>query len=413
LPSVDVGELAENLSVVVSNLCHRRNISSRRKEAAYKEYLENIAKLYVDYAYLPQVYPVFAINFNYHSPKSFNRIYSNLENIYNILSDIIGDISPKTPEGIITLTVVGTIVLCVEASRGYTPDAEFEIGSAKVGVSGYCSLMRHAHRSSLILASNKFMDYALEFVVEALSNFINKTKIESCRKCSNFTLTRSLKGISRFRSSCPDCYEGFRRELTSRILTSFRGLLFSLYGLKWMYNSEHLLGNELEGVVLPVERKGRGGGGLRNNYAVVPTYLGRLIAQAIEVWSGRIPDYEAFRGVARVVKEYVDVYEEFRREARRINKGITPVSIYMSESVSKWHASVVRTIQELPILSLVVHTGLGEISDDLVNFAVNERVHSIAASFYSPLVYSSFQWFSALDFESLLVNRVLREVRVG
>ena len=407
---VSLDEIAASLSKIVSTLCVRKSISSSRKDVALANYIRSIARLYEEHAYLPQVYPAFAVNYNYYPPQVYSRLSNSLERLHDALGEFVrGDIDPKSPLGLIQLILTGTAVLCVEASHGYTPEVEFRVGGICVSVFGYCSLMRHAHRSTLMLASNTFMDYALAFMAEALSNFVSRTGSEVCRDCQDEArLAKSLKGLWRFRNTCPTCYEAFRRELTSRIMTAYRGYLASLYGVKWMYNSGALLGYELEGIALPLPSTGRGGRGVRANYSVIPTYLGRLIAQAIEVWSGRIPDYDAFRGLSQAIQEYVRLFSLFRSEASRIGEEGKAVSIYRLNSVSEWHNNTQKIIQEIPALSLVVPTGLGEVVDDLVNYAVNERIHAITAANYAPEVREAFQWFSSVDFEVLLSNRVLR-----
>lgn len=409
MTDIDLDKIASSLSEIVSTLCVRRSISSSRKDYALKNYVHSIAHLYERHAYLPQVYPAFAVNYNYYAREVYNSLSGSLSSLYEALGDLIReDLELDNPLRLIQLTLTGTVVLCVEVSQGYAPSVEFNIGGIKVSVYGYCSLMRHAHRSILMLASNTFMDYALAFMLEALSSFIDKTESSACQGCRDkIRQMGSLKGLWRFRNTCPECYEAFRRELTSRIMTAYRGYLASLYSVKWMYNSGALFGYELDGITLPLAT-GRGGRGVRANYSVLPTYLGRLIAQAIEVWSGRITDYDAFKGLFQVIREYLKIYTSFRREANRIKEIGKAVNIYRLNSVSEWHNNVHEIIQETPTLSLVIPTGLGEIVDDLVNYAVNEHVHKITAGYYAPEAKESFRWFNYIDFETLLTNRILR-----
>lgn len=409
--AIDLDEIAINLSNIVNTLSVRRNLKGNRKDEYLAEYIRNIASLYDEHGYLPQVYPAFAVNFKYYSMKVFDKLSVNTMKLRDSLGDLIKDeVNPKSPTGLIQLTLTASALLCVEASQGHIPETKFRIGRINVSTRGYCSLMRHAHRSTLMLASYTFMDYALTFMAEAISNFISKTGVKECKGCLGMTRSiGSLRGLWNFRDECPKCNEAFRRELTSRTMTAYRGFLASLFGVKWMYNSKMLLGYDLEGVAIPLDRSDRiGGRGVRANYSAIPTYLGRLIAQAIEVWTGRVPDYGAFRGFSSIVGEYLRLFDSFRNEASKVEEKSISSSVYRLRSVSEWHSSVRRITQEIPLLSLVVPTGLGEVVDDLVNYAVNERVHAITASYYAPEVRDSFIWFNSIDYDALLTNRILR-----
>ncbi|MEB2835856.1 MAG: hypothetical protein GSR80_001000 [Desulfurococcales archaeon] len=404
-----LSEVAENLSRIVSSLSVRRSTSGRRKKELLAEYIKSMAGLYEEHAYLPQVYPVFAVNFSYHQPRVWREIARSLEGLNTALQEalqargVLGRVEPGTPQGFIVLTLVASALLCVEAARGYKPEARFRMGGVTVGTAGYCSIMRHAHRTSLLLGSHKFVDYALEFVNEAIQDFVAKTTSKKCSGCKDKAgPIGSLRSLWAFRGECPVCYDAFRAEFTSRILTAYRGYLASLYAFRWMYSSAVLYGHETKGVIMPELR------GVRANYPALATYLGRLIAQAIEVWSGRIPDYSAFEGLAQVIVEYLDLYTSFRAEASRLQGSGRVESVYRLDSVSRWHANVQGIIRDNPALSLIVPTGLGDVVDDLVNYAVNERVHAIAAANYAPEAWGAFQWFSAVDLESLITKRILR-----
>ena len=403
-----LSEVAENLSRIVSSLCFRRTTSSTRKDEILAEYIKNMAGLYEEHAYLPQVYPVFAVNFKYHLPRVWRELARSLEGLNTALQEalqaqgVLGRVEPGTPQGFIVLTLVASTLLCVEAARGYKPEAKFRMGGVTVGTAGYCSIMRHAHRTSLLLGSHLYADYALEFVNEAIQDFVAKTRSKECSGCKDKAgPIGSLRSLWMFRGECPRCYEAFRREFTSRVLSAYRGYLASLYAFRWMYTGDVLYGHELKGVITPAR-------GVRANYPALATYLGRLIAQAIEVWSGRIPDYSAFEGLARVIVEYLDLYTFFRAEASRLQDSGRVESVYRLDSVSRWHANVQGVIRDNPALSLIVPTGLGDVVDDLVNYAVNERVHAIAAANYAPEAWGAFQWFSAVDLESLITKRILR-----
>ena len=403
-----LGEVAEHLSKIVGTLCVRRSTRSTEKEEILAEYIRSMVSLYGEHAYLPQVYPAFAVNFSYHLSRVRRELAVSLERLHSALQEvlqaqgIISRVEPETPQGFIVLTLVASALLCVETARGYKPEARFRVGGVTVGIAGYCSIMRHAHRTSLILGSHNFADYALEFMNEALHDFVAKTKSRECSKCkSKAGPIGSLRSLWAFRVECPECYEVFRRELTSRVLTAYRGYLASLYAFRWIYSSSVLYGNELKGVVTPGPR------GVRANYPAVATYLGWLIAQTIEVWSGRIPDYSAFESLAQVIDKYLGLYTSFRAEASRFQDGRVE-SVYRLDSVSRWHANVQSIIRNNPALSLVVPTGLGEVVDDLVNYAVNERVHAISSANYAPEAWEVFQWFSTVDLESLITKRILR-----
>ena len=177
-------EVAEALSGAVSVLSARRSTASERRLEALAEYINEVSVLYGEYSYLPQVYPVFAVNYPYYRGAVFEGLSRVLEEVAGRVEEYVGaslDVDVSTPAGAVVSILAGTVVLCVEASQRAAPRVAFAIGSARVGVHGYCNLMMHAHEIPLILASNIYVDYALAFMAEALSDYVARTTVRDCR----------------------------------------------------------------------------------------------------------------------------------------------------------------------------------------------------------------------------------------
>jgi len=402
---LDLPEMADALSSIVSVLCKRRNIARERKTSVLRDYLRLASNMYEEYSYLPQAPPTFASNYTYAKAFSHGELKPKLEKLASILSDLAPDAEPNNPYGALQLIVTGTVALCVEYPRSGIPEATFKIGSVSVGVEGYCSLMGHAHISSLIVAAHEYIYYALSFIEEALSSFVNTTKVTACKDCEEQARKATgLEGIRRFQAECGECYERFRRELTSRSLPAFRGFLLGLYGLKWFYSANQALGYETRGLIIPFAGKG----GVRHNYSVIPTLLGRVIAHSIETWSGRIPDYSLLEAISRVTGLYLKLFDQFRVEARSISRNATRESVYTMNSVLEWLSSIRKILEEEPPLVMVAPADLGSVVDDLINYVINERIHWYASISLAPEAAEAFTWFQDLDIEALVIDRIVR-----
>ena len=395
-------ELAKGLAEAVGVLAKRRSVTHSSKDESYRKYLVEVSRHYEALGYLPQIYPAFAINYTYYLPSKARKVSEALARVKEALGELAGDVDPRRPPDWAKLTTVGSVVLCMEASRGRHASAVFTIGNLRTGVAGYCSLIQHAHRSSLLVAANYYIYSALPFVLESLRDYVDRTRARACDGCSRQARNAGgIRGLWRFQLACPECYEAYRRELTSRTFSGYRALLGTILGVKWVYNALHIIGEDLDGVITPAQ-------GVRRNYPVMPTYLGRLLGNAVEAWSGRIPDAGGVRGLAEAVSWYIELYQKFRVEALDIASRGRVQSMYTLRCVTDFLAKVRDAIREHPALALVVPLGTVDIVDDLVNYVVNERIHRTAAEYYAPETRDSFRWFEQIDIETLVIARTVR-----
>ena len=386
----------EALSKLASDLAVRRG-----KGDDLEEYLEYAGSFYDVYGYLPIVYPIHARNFTYY--KILSKAPDDARTLVELASEHLdAELNPLNPMNVAAAIVYWSLRLCVERTRPGSAlgEASFRIGTLKVGLNAYCDAMARIPLVTLVLASNYYYSYALNFYLEALSEFASKSAtFKECRYKGPFRDPDDVALVSR---ECPESYEGFRRELTSRVGTGLRALLASLYLIKWIYDPLEVLGL--------LEPRLIRGGGLRSNYPVQPTYLGRLLSEALEVWMHSLVDDRALRAFGLAVLEYFRLVENFLEEPRRLEGSVRKwENLYVSEPIREWVNALKVIIEESEALKAVNPLRLGEAVEDLVSVAINERAHALIAGYTSrPQLASLYTKLSNVDMRDLVFNRILR-----
>ena len=393
----------EVLKDVVSRL-------ARRGGGSPEKYLDSTSILYTSYAYLPIIYPLHAKNF------TFYKVYSNMPpHLVDAVSDVISelglDMDSRDPMAASVTIVYSSVRLCVESTRpgAVVSDLDFSIGGLRSGLRGFCEALSKAHLIILVLASHFYISYAPNLYVELLSDYASRN--EAFRECKGISI-KSINDIVDVRSRCPRAYEGFRRTLTSRVITGLRALLGSLYMVKWVYEPMEVLGLRPP-TFLPGAAPGEGRGGIARLYPAQPTYLGRLVSEALEVWMHSLIDDKTLQAFGRAVAEYFLLLKAFRdgiadlagRERKWSN-------IYSFEPLAEWRSRLEELVKQYSGLETISPIRMGEVVDDLISYVLNEKAHQEAA-LYAGLVDVArrFTYFNDIDLQDLISSRIIR-VRV-
>lgn len=386
-------------SVLLENLASIINSLSKRGSGSLEEYLGNIGYVYSRYGYMPIVYPIFAKNFSYHKEVVKGR--KEAEYIVDALSKELGvEVDYSNPFDQAAAVLYWSMRLCIDMTRPGSElgNVDVSIGTARVRFDGFCDIMSKAQLSVLLMAGSEYATYASKFYMQALSDFVRKSSIS--KECEYKQIPETIDVLRELDARCPGVVEGFRRELTSRIITGMRGLLASLYLVKWVYNP-------LDIIVLERHEFMVAKGGVRSSYAAQPNYLGRLVSEALEVWMNSLVDLKTLNAFGKVILEYYRLLSMIQEEPNILESSTRKYeNLYESRPVAEWLHRVKRLIQDNDSLSIVNPLRLGEVVDDIVMAVLNEKAHSIAAEYSdNPEVSAYFTRFEKINIKDLIFNK--------
>jgi hypothetical protein len=375
-------------------------------------FLAGTGRLYATMGYLPQVSPGHARNFTYWQVLAEPSEEAIV--LVRAASAMLGrdDLDSRNPGDVAGSILFWIVYACATAYTGGGVEAEWfevSIGRRSVRLNALCTILGPGLRMFLTAAEHKYLYYTSDFLLSVLIDFLKSTKTSLCSGCGEWQLRlRSLRDVMEFNEECPRCWEAFRRESTSRISPGLRAALLSLYLYKWIYNPTEIL-QVTTPALLDVRPRGP-----RAVYPLTPTYLGRLVSEAIETWRFILVGEDDLNILGNIIIEYFRLFPKVREEAGKILKGSGGrlwANLYRDlESIRNFIEMLEEAQEASPALRRIGAVRTGEIVDDIVGFILNEAVYRIVAHSIDPGLAVFFRYFEGADLESLIYKRILRGV---
>jgi hypothetical protein len=393
-----------------SRLALRKNTKPTSESLA--KFLASAGRLYAATGYLPQASPGHAKNFTYW--QVLGEPGEESAALVRSASTVLGrsDLDQSDPGDVAGTMLFWMVYGCTTAYTGGGVEAggfRVSVGRRSVGLDAICTILGPGLHMFLTIAEHKYLYYTSDFLLSILADFLKSTKTSLCSGCEDWrSRLRSIRDIMEFNERCPRCWEAFRRELTSRISPGLRAALLSLYLYKWIYNPTEILQGTTPALLDTRPR------GPRAVYPLTPTYLGRLVSEAIETWRFIMVGEDDLKALGNIIIDYFRLFPRVREEAGKILKGSGGrlwANLYRDlESISVFIEKLEEAQEASLALKRIGAVRTGEIVDDVVGYIINEAAYRVVARSIDPGLAAFFRYFEGINLESLIYKRILRGV---